>query len=84
MSADNFLEVDGITVQFGGLTAVNQLSFNVKQGSIHALIGPNGAGTNPPLAAFACRVKTSANCHPSAWRAWVLREPFRTWSCLAT
>ena len=44
MSADNFLEVDGITVQFGGLTAVNQLSFNVKQGSIHALIGPNGAG----------------------------------------
>ena len=44
MSSDNFLEVDGITVQFGGLTAVNQLSFNVKQGSIHALIGPNGAG----------------------------------------
>jgi len=44
MSAAPFLDVRGITVQFGGLTAVNNLSFQVGQGTIHALIGPNGAG----------------------------------------
>ncbi|MES2980543.1 MAG: ABC transporter ATP-binding protein [Pseudomonadota bacterium] len=44
MSAVPFLNVDGLTVQFGGLTAVNKLSFEVERGSIHALIGPNGAG----------------------------------------
>jgi len=44
MSAQPFLEIDGITVRFGGLTAVNNLSFQVQRGTIHALIGPNGAG----------------------------------------
>ncbi|RYF71857.1 MAG: ABC transporter ATP-binding protein [Comamonadaceae bacterium] len=39
-----FLEVSGITVRFGGLVAVNNLSFEVQRGSIHALIGHNGAG----------------------------------------
>ena len=39
-----FLDVQGVTVRFGGLTAVNDLSFQVEQGTIHALIGPNGAG----------------------------------------
>ncbi|WP_078428235.1 ABC transporter ATP-binding protein [Alkalihalobacterium alkalinitrilicum] len=33
-----------ITVQFGGLTAVNNLSFEVPEGSIYSIIGPNGAG----------------------------------------
>ena len=44
MSAATFLEVQNITVRFGGLTAVNDLSFQVQKGTIHALIGPNGAG----------------------------------------
>jgi ABC-type branched-subunit amino acid transport system ATPase component len=38
------LTVDGISRQFGGLTAVDQASFDVQQGSITGLIGPNGAG----------------------------------------
>jgi branched-chain amino acid transport system ATP-binding protein len=42
--ADNILEAHGVTKQFGGLTAVNNVDFVIEQGSICSLIGPNGAG----------------------------------------
>lgn len=38
------LEISGLHRSFGGLHAVNNVSFEVAQGSIHAVIGPNGAG----------------------------------------
>lgn len=38
------LEVKKLTKRFGGVTAVNQVSFDVKKGEIVAVIGPNGAG----------------------------------------
>lgn len=38
------LEVNNLTMQFGGLKAVDNLSFKVKEGEIFGLIGPNGAG----------------------------------------
>lgn len=38
------LKFDDITVRFGGVTAVDQLSLEVEKGSIYAVIGPNGAG----------------------------------------
>jgi branched-chain amino acid transport system ATP-binding protein len=38
------LQVEHLTMQFGGLVAIDALSFNVERGSITALIGPNGAG----------------------------------------
>ncbi len=38
------LEVQGITKRFGGLTAVNKVSFSVEKGAILSVIGPNGAG----------------------------------------
>ncbi|MFB7999297.1 ABC transporter ATP-binding protein [Streptomyces sp. NPDC056002] len=38
------LVVDGVTVRFAGLTALDQVAFTVAPGSVHALIGPNGAG----------------------------------------
>lgn len=38
------LEVVGLTVRFGGLLALSELSFSVPEGLIKAIIGPNGAG----------------------------------------
>ena len=38
------LKIDGLTKRFGGLVAVDQVSFEVKAGTVTALIGPNGAG----------------------------------------
>jgi len=38
------LNVKNLTMQFGGITAVNDLSFSVQEGEIKAIIGPNGAG----------------------------------------
>jgi len=38
------LEVDDVTIRFGGVSALDQVSFDIKQGEILGLIGPNGAG----------------------------------------
>ncbi len=40
----SLLQVRGITRRFGGLTAVDEVSFEVHEGAIKAIIGPNGAG----------------------------------------
>ena len=42
--AENILRVENVTMQFGGVVAVNNLSLEVNKGEIVALIGPNGAG----------------------------------------
>jgi branched-chain amino acid transport system ATP-binding protein len=44
MSASPVLRVEHLTMRFGGLTAVSDLSFNAGEREITALIGPNGAG----------------------------------------
>lgn len=42
--AENVLKLNNITMQFGGVVAVNNFSMDVNQGEIVAIIGPNGAG----------------------------------------
>ena len=52
------MQVEGLTMRFGGITAVDNLTFEVEKNSITALIGPNGSG------------KTSAfNCLTGFYRA---------------
>ncbi len=44
MTKDSILKVEHLSMRFGGLMAINDLSFEAKRGDITALIGPNGAG----------------------------------------
>lgn len=38
------LRTENLTIRFGGLAAVNNVSLEIREGEIHSLIGPNGAG----------------------------------------
>ncbi|GAA6165867.1 ABC transporter ATP-binding protein [Pelagimonas sp. KU-00592-HH] len=40
----SLLNLENVTLKFGGLTAVDDLSFSVEQGEVFAIVGPNGAG----------------------------------------
>ena len=46
---DILLRVEHLSMRFGGLVAVDDLSFTARQGNITALIGPNGAGKTTAL-----------------------------------
>jgi branched-chain amino acid transport system ATP-binding protein len=60
------LDVRDLTLRFGGMTAINNVSFNVNEGDLFAIIGPNGAG------------KTSIfNCLSGVYRPQVGRIRFR-------
>ena len=69
------LSVEHLTMRFGGLVAVDDLSFDVTRGSITALIGPNGAGKTTVFNCITGFYKPSegrlALCHGdgAAWNA---------------
>ena len=41
---ENIMEIRNLTVKFGGLTALDNVTFDIKRGEILGLVGPNGAG----------------------------------------
>ena len=43
-SSETVLSAEGLVMRFGGITATNNVTLNLKEGARHALIGPNGAG----------------------------------------
>jgi branched-chain amino acid transport system ATP-binding protein len=78
MNDDDILRVEHLTMRFGGLVAVHNLSFAARRGQITALIGPNGAGKT-----------TVFNCitgfyHPSEGRIALRQGDAAMWDELDT
>src|SRR5882762_7409930 len=48
-AGDVLLAVEGVSLAFGGLRAINDVSFDIRKGEIRAIIGPNGAGKTSML-----------------------------------
>ncbi|GLK66122.1 ATP-binding cassette domain-containing protein [Paracoccus kondratievae] len=46
---DVLMDLKNITLRFGGVTAIKDISFNIREGEIRAIIGPNGAGKSSML-----------------------------------
>ena len=57
---ETLLSVEGVQRRFGGLVAVNDVSFSVRAGEIVALIGPNGAGKSTMFNLLAGTLKVNA------------------------
>jgi branched-chain amino acid transport system ATP-binding protein len=58
--SSTLLRVEGMTVRFGGLVAVNDLSFEVDEGELLGIIGPNGAGKTTSFNAVAGAVRPTS------------------------
>ncbi|ABE51383.1 ATP-binding cassette domain-containing protein [Methanococcoides burtonii] len=54
------IKVEGLTKKFGGFTAVNNLSFSIKQGEVFGLLGPNGAGKTTTMSMLSTMLKPSS------------------------
>ena len=67
MSETNVLRMENVTMQFGGVVAVNDLSLDVPEGQIVALIGPNGAGKTT---AFNCITGVCISRPTAGWNSW--------------
>jgi branched-chain amino acid transport system ATP-binding protein len=60
MSAEAVVSAAGVTRRFGGLTAVDGISFEVRNGEVFGIVGPNGAGKSTMLAMMAGQVRPSS------------------------
>jgi len=45
--SEGFLSIENVAMHFGGLRALDDVSFEVECGSVVGLIGPNGSGKTP-------------------------------------
>ena len=61
---EGFLAIDGVSKSFGGLRAVNNVSFSVARGQLVAVIGPNGAGQDDAVQPHHGRLPGDGGHHP--------------------
>src|SRR5687767_1811867 len=43
-AADDYIRLEGVSKHFGGVTALDGVSFSIRKGEVHAIVGENGAG----------------------------------------
>ena len=61
---ETILTINHLTKKYGGLTAVNDLSFTIKKGNVYGILGPNGSGKSTTLGMVLNVVnKTSGDFH---------------------
>ena len=53
------MEMKNITLKFGGVTAIEDISFDIHEGEIRAIIGPNGARSEERRVGKECRSRWS-------------------------
>ncbi|MGR3553686.1 ATP-binding cassette domain-containing protein, partial [Paracoccus sp. (in: a-proteobacteria)] len=58
------MELKDITLRFGGVVAIKEISFDIREGEIRAIIGPNGAGKSSMLNVI------SGFYHPQDGEVW--------------
>ena len=63
------LAVEGLTIRFGGLTAVDGMTFEVREGEVLSLIGPNGAGKTTAFNAITGYIEPAGGEHRLSRRA---------------
>ncbi len=65
---DVVMEMKNITLRFGGVTAIKDISFDIREGEVRAIIGPNGAGKSSMLNVI------SGFYHPQEGEIWYRGE----------
>lgn len=73
----SLLEIKGLGISFGGVRAVNDVSFSVKQGEIVSVIGPNGAGKTTLFNMISGVYQPGAGSVALSGEAVTGMEPFR-------
>ena len=64
MKGEPILEVREVTKTFGGIIALNRVSFDVDEGEILGIIGPNGSGKTTVVNCITGFVKSLLRAHP--------------------
>ena len=87
------LDVKNISLRFGGVKALTDISFNVREHEMRAIIGPNGAGKSSMLNCINGVYTPQEGTHhlprpdlqphelAARWPRWAWRAPSRTWRC---
>ena len=90
---DPILEVNNISLSFGGVNAITDTSFNVLEHEVRAIIGPNGAGKSsmlncingiykPQQGSIAFKGNTLSKITPTLLHKWASQEHFKIWPFL--